>query len=146
GRYVLYMSLSQGVGYTYAYPVGSAGKADRLAPMAEASLSPDGNWVAFTGYPGDVFVQPFSGAGGKVKISSQGGTQAKWRGDGKELFYIAPDKKLMAVSVESGSTLVAGTPHALFQTRITGTKFVWSQYDVTPDGQRFLINSLPPEN
>src|SRR5207247_9703091 len=96
GRYVLYMSLSQGVGYTYAYPVGSAGKADRLAPMAEASLSPDGNWVAFTGYPGDVFVQPFSGAGGKVKISSQGGTQAKWRAGGTERLYSGCARKQLA--------------------------------------------------
>jgi eukaryotic-like serine/threonine-protein kinase len=145
GQYVLYMTISDSP-HLFAYPVGSTGDAKALAPMAEATLTADGKWIAFTGYPEEVFVQLFSGPGGRIQITTQGGAQARWRGDGKELFYIGTDKKLIAVSVQAGKTVVLGTPHALFQTRITGTRFVWFQYDVTPDGQRFLINSLPPEN
>ena len=69
------------------------------------------------------------------------------RGDGTEIFYIAPDKKLMAVQLAmKNGTLEPGPPKALFQTRIVRPSFVLFQYDVTADGQRFLINSLPRED
>jgi eukaryotic-like serine/threonine-protein kinase len=70
--------------------------------------------------------------------------QVRWRGDGKEIFYISPDKKLMAVSIDSSQgKLVAGIPHVLFQTRIVSARFVVFQYAVSADGNSFLINSLP---
>ncbi len=75
----------------------------------------------------------------KWKVSTQGGAQPVWRGDGKELFYIAADKKVMAVAVtRKGDALEFGQPQALFETRIDGPGF---QYDVTADGQKFLVNS-----
>ena len=76
---------------------------------AEAQFSPNGKWVAFSA-PGssslnhrssEVFVSPFPGPGGRVQISNGGGAQARWRGDGKELYYIDPDKKLMAISINT---------------------------------------------
>jgi Tol biopolymer transport system component len=121
---------------------------------AEGQFSPDGKWVAFTGSAGgsasanymasELFVAKFPGAGGRVQISNHGGAQARWRADGKELYYITLDKKLMAVSIDaSNGTLKAGVPHALFQTRIIAPRIVLFQYAVSADGKRFLINSLP---
>lgn len=113
------------------------------AAGAEPRFSPDGKWVAYTGAGvyGDIFVQPFPGPGGRIQISSAGGTQPVWSRDSRQIFYIAPDKKLMAVSFDPEKKS-ASAPHVLFQTRIVAPNFVGHQYDVAPDG-RFLINSLP---
>jgi DNA-binding winged helix-turn-helix (wHTH) protein/Tol biopolymer transport system component len=120
------------------------------ATGAEAQFSPDGRWIAFTGLgssgSGDpeVYVGRFPGPGRRIQISNHGGAQARWRADGKELFYITMDKKLMAVAIDtSHDEPVAGVPHVLFQTRIIGPGFVLFQYAVSPDGSRFLINSMP---
>ena len=119
---------------------------------AEAQFSPDGKWVAFSApgssspnyFSSEVFVAPFPGPSGRVQVSNGGGAQARWRGDGKELYYIDPDKKLMAISINTkNGKVVAGVPHVLFQTRIVAARIVLFQYAVSPDGERFLINSLP---
>jgi hypothetical protein len=91
----------------------------------------------------EIYVRPFPGPGGQWQISTAGGIQARWRPDGKELYYIAPDGKLIAVPISvNGATLEPGGPISLFQTRIWGgganATSRW-QYDVAPDG-RFLIN------
>ena len=120
----------------------------------EGQFSPDGKWVAFTGAgfgqdarsyrDSEIFVSRFPDAGGRIQISSHGGAQARWRADGKELFFISAEKKLMAVSIDtSQDKLVAGVPQLLFQTRIIAPRIVLFQYAVSPDGKRFLINSLP---
>jgi serine/threonine protein kinase len=125
-----------------------------FARGAEAQFSPDGNTVAFTAsgagmssanyQASEIFVAKFPGPGGRVQISNRGGAQARWRADGKELFYIAADKKLMAVSIDTThGKIEAGVPHALFQTRIIAPRIVLFQYAVSSDGKRFLINSLP---
>ena len=121
-----------------------------FGPGAEAQFSPDGKWIAFTG-PGsssdqdaEVYVAPVHGPGRRIQISNHGGAQARWRADGKELFYITMDKKLMAVAMDmSHNEPVAGVPHLLFQTHIIGSRIVLFQYAVSPDGKRFLINSTP---
>ena len=85
---------------------------------------------------------------GKWQISTTGGSQPAWRADGKEIFYVAPDGMMMAVPVESGEDFFRpGTPKPLFQTRLefdptlSMALYHWvRQYDVTPDGQRFLLN------
>lgn len=146
GRTVLYMDISKGLPRIFSHSVGSTAQPTEVAFGSEAQFSPDGHWVAYTASPGDVFVQPYPGEGGRLQLSSGGGAQPRWRADGKELFYIARDKKLMAVSIDTGTSLAAGAPTVLFQTRITGARFVYFQYDVAPDGQRFLINSLRPDN
>jgi eukaryotic-like serine/threonine-protein kinase len=116
---------------------------------AEAQFSPDGKWIAFSGLgsgSGDpeVYVGRFPGPGRRIQISTHGGLQARWRADGKELFYISMDKKLMAAAIDtSHDEPVAGVPHVLFQTRIIGPRLVLFQYAVSPDGSRFLINSMP---
>lgn len=106
-------------------------------------ISPDGRWLAYvSGEAGKeaVYVQPFtpgSQATGRWQVSSNGGVVPRWRRDGKELFYLSLEQKLMAVPVSSGATFQAGAPRPLFQTRATG----FLRYDVTADGQRFLVNT-----
>ncbi len=118
--------------------------ATTIGPGAEAQFSPDGKWVAFTAASQtvtEVLLQPFPGPGARIQITSAGGAQPRWSRDGRQIFYIAPDKKLMAVSFDPQKQS-AGAPRALFQTRIVSPVFVLFQYDVAPDG-RFLINSFP---
>ena len=113
-----------------------------------AVFSPDGRWVAYTSNQSgqyEIYVQPFQRGTGQWQVSSSGGMYPRWRSDGRELYYIAPDGKMMAASVTtSGTTFQAGTPMALFQTRIYGGGTdvnVGHQYDVSTDG-RFLINTV----
>jgi len=119
---------------------------------AHAQFSPDGKWVAYGSDEigrTEIYIRPFPNASaGKWQVSTGGGDQPSWRKDGKELFYLAPDGKLMAVDVEMDTSFRAGVPHALFQTNVTPQPLVGSdrnQYRPTADGQRFLINTLPPE-
>jgi serine/threonine protein kinase len=106
-------------------------------------FSPDGKWVAYQSDESgrfEVYVRPFPGPGGQSQVSTGGGNSPRWRKDGKEIYYIAPDLKLMAVAVATqGTTFTPGTPEALFQTHITGGANR-QQYDVARDG-RFLINT-----
>ena len=79
-------------------------------------------------------------------VSSGGGTQPKWRGDGRELYFIAPDRKIMAVEIETSPRLEIGLPQALFATQIAPFGGGRNHYDVRSDGQRFLVNSRRPED
>ena len=110
-----------------------------------ARVSFDGKWVAYaTNDSGrfEVWVQAFPSAIGKWPVSIDGGLQPKWRRDGKELFYIAPNGFLMAVPLGYGRGVEPGTPVALFAMGAeTTTGSFWHQYDVTPDGKRFLVNT-----
>jgi eukaryotic-like serine/threonine-protein kinase len=115
---------------------------------AEASYSPDGAWITYLGFPvGTLFVMPATPGAGRVQLAPGAAAQARWRRDGREIFYIAPDKKMMAVPVTvRDGVFQPGTPVPLFQTRIVRQRLVLFQYDVTADGRRFLINSLPRED
>ena len=87
-----------------------------------------------------IHIQPFPGPGPKFQVSVGGGTLPRWRRDGGELFYLAPDRHLMAVSVShDGSRLVTGPPRALFRLSTT------TRYEPSPDGQRFLITAVVSE-
>ena len=113
-------------------------------------FAPDGQWIAFqsneSGRP-EIYVQPFRRPGQKVRISTEGGIQARWRGDGKELFYLAPDQRLMAVPIQldaQRNMVDVGTPVALFTTALAGIPQDDSgrHYMVSRDGQRFLLDTL----
>jgi Tol biopolymer transport system component len=113
----------------------------------EARFSPDGRWIAYRSDESgkmEIYVESFPTSSGKVKVSSEGGVNPSWRRDGKELFYLALDQKLMAVEVKPGSTFQPGVPRALFQTRVSGEVGSSKHYTVTKDGQRFLVN-MPVE-
>ena len=109
------------------------------------SFSPDGRFVAYhsddSGRP-EVYVQPFPGPGEKRRISVAGGSLPRWRRDGRELFYLGADTQLMAVPIRLGSSAEPGTPSALFA--IEAAQNVMTEYDVSRDGQRFLVNSPVP--
>ena len=115
---------------------------------SQANFSPDGRWVAYTstesGRP-EVYVQPFPATGAKWQVSVNGGEQARWRRDGRELFYLAPDRRLMAVEVRVPGAFDENPPRPLFQTNIPfGDINVSHTYDVTPDGERFVIAAPDP--
>jgi eukaryotic-like serine/threonine-protein kinase len=111
----------------------------------QAQFSPDGRWVAYCSDESgrdEVYVQSFPVAGNKVLISTEGGTQPRWRRDGKELFYLAADGKLMALEVKGGSTLKAGVPKALpLKAGLAELHREGRRYAVAADGQRFLIHA-----
>ena len=90
----------------------------------DGQFSPDGAWIAYQSNESgrfEVYVQPFPGSGGKWPVSSNGGAQVRWRADGKELFYVALDGKLMVVSIALGGRQPEiGKPEALFATRLGG--------------------------
>jgi len=106
-------------------------------------FSPDGRWIAYFSTESgrvELYVAPFPAPGGKRQISTSGAAvPARWQGDGKEIFYLAPDNKLMSAEVNGqGATLEVGAVRALFEVRRGGPGSV---YDVTADGQRFLVNT-----
>lgn len=123
---------------------------DEVSPQ----LSPDGRWLAYaTDDTGnyEVYVQSFSVDGklgsDRKLISTTGGRMPVWRRDGSELFFIAQDGKVMASVVKTGgSEFEFTTPKALFKTRMLGSFGGVHEYDVSPDGQRFLIGTLIGES
>jgi Tol biopolymer transport system component len=161
GRFLLFTSPdAKSIQDVWAVPPNAA---DKAFPVIKGSgderdgqFSPDGHWIAYqsneSGGRFEIFVQAFPGPGGKRQISTTGGTHARWRGDGRELFYIALDGTLMAtpITFANTATVTAGVPMALFQTHLVGARVVTRpqvnrhQYDVAPDGQRFLLN-MPVE-
>ncbi|MFQ5926104.1 MAG: protein kinase [Terriglobia bacterium] len=121
-----------------------------------AQFSPDGRWLAYVSDESgrkEVYVAPFQvgpegepslGQGGKWQVSTAGGDRVRWNRNGKELFYLAPDNKLMVAQVETkGSSFEVGTVRPLFETRPVG-QLDWV-YDVSRDGQRFLVNTIVAE-
>jgi hypothetical protein len=113
-----------------------------------AHVSPDGKWIAYTSDESksqeEVYVQSFPAAGAKYQISTEGGTQPRWRQDGRELFYIAGNGKLMAVPVQTGVSFEYGTAAALFQPPVPQGP-ASAGYEVSPDGQKFLLRTIPPD-
>ncbi len=159
GRYLLFSQRGQKTGNDlWVLPLeGEHRPTPYLAtPFNEgqAQLSPDGRWVAYTSNESgtrEVYVQPFPvPSGGKWPVSSGGGSQARWRRDGKELFYFTPDEMLMAVAVTvNGGVFQPGVPKPLFRAAVLGgtgggPTIAW-RWDVSPDGQRFLMNTALDE-
>ena len=108
-----------------------------------ASFSPDGRFIAYdSGESGrsEVYVQTFPPSAGKWLISTGGGLNVRWQRDGRELFYTAPDGKLMSVEVTPGGAFEPGVPKQLFELNAARTT-PGADYDVSADGQRFLFIS-----
>ena len=112
-----------------------------------ARLSPDGRWLAHESDESgtrEIFVRSFPEAAERQQVSVHGGTQPRWRADGKELYFMSADRKLMAADVKTEPRLETGPPRALFQTKVLPLIESRNHYDVTPDGQRFIVNSRRP--
>jgi DNA-binding winged helix-turn-helix (wHTH) protein/Tol biopolymer transport system component len=113
---------------------------------AEARFSPDGKWIAYVGplsAPGAdaIFIAPFRAPGGHFRVSTGSGAQPNWAHDGRRLFYVAPDRKLMMVEFDPRAKS-ATVARVLFQSRIIAPSFSDTQYAVSRD-DHFLINSFP---
>ncbi len=108
---------------------------------AAAVFSPDGNWLAYVSNESgqnEIYVQPFPGPGGKRQISTGGGTEPAWPRNGRELFYRNNDQ-MLAVEVTTTPTFSAGNPKLLFEGDFQLGSAARASYDVTADGQRFLM-------
>jgi Tol biopolymer transport system component len=107
----------------------------------QAQFSPDSRWIAYnTNESGryEVKVVPFPPASDKWQISTAGGMQPTWRGDGRELYFLTPDATLMAVDIRPGSKFEWGETHRLFKVELNVNPAV-EQYAPAPDGKRFLF-------
>ena len=147
GRFLLFDTYDAKTGSdVWALPLFGDGKPYPLlnTPFneAQAHFSPDGRWFAYSSNETgryEVYIQSFPLSGGKWLVSTAGGAQPHWRRDGKELLYMAADRRLMAVDVTAGSSFEARAPKALFQTQVVRYDAP-NRYDVSADGQRFLVN------
>jgi eukaryotic-like serine/threonine-protein kinase len=157
GRYIVYFELDPKNKFDLWVLPTSGSTADRKPiPFLRTEfselfgqLSPDSHWMAFTSDRSgqrEVYVRPFPPSEGEWTISIAGGQAPRWRGDGKELFFVAADGKMMAVPVKATAgakpSFEAGTPAVLFEAHMVGNEnTTLFEYDVTADGKRFLINT-----
>ncbi len=137
----------------WAAPIGGTGKPFPVAqtPSNEfgGRFSPDGKWIAYESDESgrfEIYVQPFMGSGNKWQVSTQGGIDARWRTDGKELFFRSSSGQFMAVSIQldpNTPAVHAGTPAMLFG---LPAGLGYNGYGATGDGQRFLVDTTidPP--
>ena len=155
GKFIIYTTLTQNTkNDLWVLPMTGEKKPFPYlqSPFNEdhARFSPDGHFVAYSSDESgrlEIYVQTFPASGGKWLVSRDGGAQPRWRRDGKEIFFIAPDRKLMAADVKlAGSTLELGLPKALFQTPVVSYPNPRNVYDVFADGKRFIIITPLQEN
>jgi Tol biopolymer transport system component len=150
GRFLLYETVSfdprKGRGLWLLPDPGGPAAERKPAPFAPGSgnrsngqFSPDGQWIAYQSDESaryEIYVAPFPAPGAQRQISTAGGDQPRWRGDGEEIFYMSPENRLMAADVSTGAVIpLFATPFV----RAGGMN-----YDVSADGQRFLVRILPP--
>ena len=117
--------------------------------VGDARFSPDGNWIAYssdeTGVP-EVYVVSFPEAGRPMRVSTAGGSTPAWRADGRELFYLELTGALMAVDVDGTDSLEFSRTRELFHVTDGNPSGERTRYDVTPDGQRFLVSPRVPRS
>jgi Tol biopolymer transport system component len=111
----------------------------------QGRFSPDGRWFAYTSNETgreEVYVQSFPPSGGKWQISTNGGVQARWRRDGRELYFHSASNEAMSVDISAAQNgaFKAGVPRKLFGVGLASRLSERNSWDVTPDGQRFLVN------
>jgi eukaryotic-like serine/threonine-protein kinase len=146
GRFILYVSSGTN-NSLFALPLSGDRKPFPFLKTqfngVFAQFSPDGRWVAYQSNVSgraEVYVAPFPGPGGQWQISTAGGSLPRWRRDGAEIFYLDPDNNLMAAAVNGkGESFDVGGVKPLFGTHSAGGGRY--RYDVSADGQRFLINT-----
>jgi Tol biopolymer transport system component/predicted Ser/Thr protein kinase len=155
GRYILYSSNEAGniaAGYDlFVLPLSGDRKPipflNTKFDEAPGRFSPDGRWIAYNSNESgkfEVYVSPFPATGAKWQVSAGGGDWPRWRRDGMEIFYVSHDYKLMSAAVNGkGASFEPGSVKPLFQTRVALVGGY--EYDVSADGQRLLINTVPEQ-
>jgi serine/threonine protein kinase len=158
GRFLLYRSLDPTMNWDlWALPLEGDRKPFPVVQTnfeeRDGQFSPDGRWIAYVSNESgrfEIYIQPFSGPEGKFagkwQISTNGGGQVRWRRDGKEVFYVGLDGKLMAVPIRislRGTSVEPTAPVPLFAARLAGLGgSTLPQYMVAADGQSFLMNTV----
>jgi Tol biopolymer transport system component len=159
GKYLLYRSIEVATGWDLHVVTMTGARESRPVVQSkgddvDGQFSPDGRFIAYQSDDGsgdpEIYVQPFPGPGQRVRISTNGGAQVRWRHDGRELYYIGLDDRLMAVSISlsrDGQSVEPGVPIPLFAPRVGGAvqALARQQYMVSDDGQRFLMNTIADE-
>jgi dipeptidyl aminopeptidase/acylaminoacyl peptidase len=152
GRFVLYSAYSRETSWdVWVAPLDGGEPFAYVATAAQeknAEFSPDGRWVAYTSNQGgidEIFVEPYPAGGGRWQISRGGGRHPHWRLDGRELFYVSLDKRLVGVEIDpTGTQLVHGAPQPLLD-NVRGAEaertHLGAPYVVTGNGQRFIVAS-----
>jgi Tol biopolymer transport system component len=149
GRFLLFNAIQGAKSAIWAVSLAdhhATAVIETVASEGYGAVSPDGKWLAFQSHgsgQAEVFVQAFAGTSAATSrrwlVSMGGGGLPRWRGDGKELYYLTGRGTMMAVEVHpKGDEFQSESPRELFQTH--PIPFVWNLFDVTPDGQRFLVN------
>ena len=147
GRSIIFSNPAPESGHDlWLLPLGEEGKpAKFIASPAEemhGNFSPDGRLVAYTSNESgrfEVYAETIPRSDRKWPVSTSGGYEPRWRADGREIYYLAEDRKLMAVTVGAGPSF--GVPKPLFQTRVpVGVTASRTHYVPSRDGQRFLVN------
>jgi Tol biopolymer transport system component len=157
GRFLICQRSSPAMGWELALvdvnnPESLTAVASSEFNEQQGRFSPDASWIAYTSDESgrlEVYLQPLR-SGGKIRVSLGGGAYPRWRADGRELYYMAPDASLLAADVQwSQGVPRIGAPHVLFTTNHPSRSFAGSDYVPSIDGQRFLVTvpagpSTPP--
>jgi serine/threonine protein kinase len=112
---------------------------------SHGQFSPDGKWMVYVSEESgqsEIYIQPFPKTGAKWPVSTTGGRMPRWGADGRELFYVALDQRLVRVQIATTPEVEIGVPQPLFVTRIKFFAGALPQYDVAEDSQSFLINTM----
>lgn len=147
GSEILFVRLSTSVVHEFVYSFKDKNVRELMPAKfvnANFRFSPDGKWIVFAALDtgqGEIYVMPYPSLDGKFQISTKGGAQPLWRPDGKEIFYLDFDGNVNGVEVKSFKPFTAGNPVVLFQSHILAIRSSFTEYDIAPDGKRFLINS-----
>ena len=120
------------------------------ASEIEGQYSPDGKYVLYASNQSgryDIYVEPWPTTGERLTVSTEGGTDARWRPDGREILYLSPDRQLMSVPIIAAGKLAAGRPVALFRTRVAGPMGTGHRlpFAIDKDGQRVLMYVTDPD-
>jgi Tol biopolymer transport system component len=149
GRSILYFAAQTDSGTgLWVFSMEGEAKPRRLVPVSEptdlqAQFSPDGRWIAYSAPEAgrsEVFVTSFPEPGERVRVSVSGGSTPRWKRDGRELYFVSAANEMVATGIDLGPSVRVGASRPLFRMSPAG----WQDYDVTADGQRFLVVANMP--
>ncbi|HEY8133361.1 MAG TPA: hypothetical protein VII12_15915, partial [Thermoanaerobaculia bacterium] len=148
GRFIAYREIGGSTGLDISILDPERGTERRFLASrfaeTDACFASSGRWIAFVSDESgrsEVYVTSFPEGSARWQISSGGGSQPRWRADEKELYYYSPDGNIMAVQIDTRSGFKAGVPQRLFACDLRTSRDDMHEYDIAPDGQRFLINT-----
>jgi Tol biopolymer transport system component len=153
GRFLIYMTpIGATSGKLYLLPLTGNRKPvpflNTATNQVPAAISPDGRWMAYVSDETsrrEVYVTSFPRAEGKWQVSTNGGDNPRWRRDGTELFFTAPDRMMAVTVATGGDRFDSGPVRPLFEVRVPATALgTRSPYAVAHDAQRFLVNTWDP--